>query len=504
MRIKLLLAMSLAVAMAVGARADVKPALVFTDNAVLQQNMAVPVWGTAEPGEAVTVSFGGQNKTTKADLKGDWSVKLGKLKASADGRALTITGKNSVTLTNLVVGEVWICSGQSNMEFPLLRSRNGTNAAVASDDPLLRLFLVQKATADEPLKSVAGSWKPCDKNSAPGFSAVGYFFGRDLRAARKVPVGLIGTYWGGSPAETWTQPDVLKNNPALAGIVSNYEKRVKSWDPEKEKNSFLARQTKWSNDVVKAKAEGRPPPSAVYMARDPKADAHRPGCLYNAMIAPLAPYAIRGATWYQGESNAGRPAQYETLLPEMIGNWRRAFGVGDFPFLIVQIATYAGQPPTIREAQLHIAKKTKNTAMIVSADWGENNDIHPTHKEPVGQRLALAARNLAYDDDVAYTGPVFEKMKISGPKAVLTFDNAVGGLVAKDGELQSFTISEYGSSNFVPAKATIVGRKKIEVQAGSVKVPGAVRYGWTNYFKADLFDKSGLPASPFRTDDWPL
>ncbi len=493
--------LGLVAAVALGANAEVKVASVFTDNAVLQQGVAVPVWGTAEPGEQITVSFGDQKKSVKADAKGDWSVKLSKMKANAEPQSLTVAGKNCVALTNLLVGEVWICSGQSNMEFPLSRAANAKEATAVCADPLLRLFLVAKANTDEPQKSVIGSWKLCDSNTAPGFSAVGYFFGRDLRTARKVPVGLIGTYWGGTPAESWTRRDVLEKNPLLAGILTNQEHRVATWDPAKAKKDYDFQKAKWTNEVAKAKAAGKTPPNGPRMAADPKTDPHRPACLYNAMIAPLVPYAIRGATWYQGESNAGRSKEYETLLPAMIKNWRDDFGVGAFPFLIVQISTYQGQPPTIREAQLHIAKNTKNTAMIVSADVGNETDIHPTQKEPVGGRLALAARDLAYGEEVEFTGPMFEKMKVSGSKAVLTFDEATGGLVAKDGQLKNFVIAEAGTTNFVPATATIVGKDKIEVSAESVKVPGAVRYGWANYFVADLFDKSGLPASPFRTDD---
>jgi sialate O-acetylesterase len=498
---KRMLGLCLFFAACAGAHAAVKPAALFTDNAVLQQGVAVPVWGTAEPGEAVTVTFGRQKKSTTADTNGCWSVKLAKMKASAEGRPLEISGTTSVILTNVVVGEVWICSGQSNMAFPLTRAHNGPAAADASTDPLLRVFQVQQAHADEPLNSAAGSWRPSESNAVRGFSAVGYFFGRDLRATRQVPVGLIGTYWGGTPAEAWTSRGVLEADPVLAGILTNHAHKIEVWDPDKVKAAFLLQQDRWSNEVAKAKAAGKELPGAPRLAADPKTDPHRPACLYNAMIAPLVPYAIRGATWYQGESNAGRAKEYETLLPAMIGNWRRDFGVGDFPFLLVQIATFKGQPPTIREAQLHIAERTKHAALVVSADWGEELDIHPTHKEPIGQRLALAARHVAYGERVAYRGPVFEKMKVSGGKAVLTFDEAEGGLVAPDGELKNFIVAEAGTTNFVPAQAAIVGRDRVEVAAPGVADPGAVRYGWTNYFKADLFDKSGLPASPFRTDD---
>ena len=483
---------------AAGTQAAVKPASLFTDNAVLQQGVPVPVWGTAAPGETITVTYGRQSATAAAADDGRWSVRLGKLKASAEGRPLVIAGTDTVTLTNVVVGEVWICSGQSNMQFPLARAHNATSALPAAIDPLLRLFLVQRAHADAPLAAAGGAWRPCDTNSARDFSAVGYFFGRDLRAARGVPVGLIGTYWGGTPAEAWTHHDLLEQHPTLVSLLTNHARAVANWDPEKAKATFREQQARWSNEVAKARAEGREPPGGPRLATDPKTSAQRPSGLYNAMIAPLVPYAIRGATWYQGESNASRAQEYETLLPVMIGGWRQDFGVGDFPFLLVQIASYQGQPPAIREAQRQIALKTKHTAMVVSADWGEEKDIHPTHKEPVGQRLALAARDLAYGEDVAYSGPVVVKAKAAGNRAVLTFDECDGGLVARGGALKLFDVAEQGTTNFVPAQAVLTGKDRITVEAAGITRPGVVRYAWTNFFVPDLFDQAGLPATPFR------
>lgn len=492
----------LLLAAALPAGADVNVASIFTDNAVLQQRVAVPVWGTAEPGEKVTVEFAGRKKTATTTAAGQWKVELPSMKASAEPRSLTIAGNNAITLTNILVGEVWICSGQSNMEWPLSRASNAVAAAGQSDDPLLRVFLVQKNAADAIQTAVTGAWQSAASNALWGFSAVGYFFGRDLRAARGVPVGLIGTYWGGTPAEAWTRRDLLEADPVLNTYVTNFNHQIATWDPQKARQNYETQRAKWSNDVAKARSAGQPLPNAPRAPQDPKTSPHRPSCLYNGMIAPLVPYAIRGATWYQGESNAGRAREYETLLPTMIGNWRDDFGVGSFPFLIVQIATYQGQPPTIREAQLHIEQNTKNVATIVSADWGDEKDIHPTHKEPIGGRLALAARQLAYDEDVEYSGPRLRRFKTDGAKAMLTFNRITGGsLEARGGALKNFVIAEAGTSNFVPAVAQLEGKDKVIVEAATVTNPGAVRYGWTNYFVPDLFDASGLPASPFRTDD---
>lgn len=500
MRLKIML--SLMAAVALGANAEVKLASVFTDNAVLQQGAAVPVWGTAAPGEEVTVTFGRQSKTAKADAAGNWSVKLSKMKASAEPQSLTAAGASSVTLTNILVGEVWICSGQSNMEWPLSKASNAIDAAAASTDPLLRVFAVQKNLSDEPLKTVTGSWQQAASNSVWSFSAVGYFFGRDLRAARKVPVGLIGTYWGGTPSEGWTKKSYLEASPEGIAYMTNFAAQIASWDPDKAKKNYETAKQKHQEAAAKAKAEGKPAPNAPRAPQDPKTSPHRPCALYNAMIAPLVPYAVRGATWYQGESNAGRSKEYEAVLPAMIKNWRDDFGVGEFPFLIVQIASFSGQPPTIREAQLHIEQNNKNVATIVCADHGEEFDIHPKAKEPVGARLALAARQLAYGEDVEYSGPRLKSFKVDGAKAVLTFNRITGGaLEAKGGALKNFVIAEAGTSNFVPATATIDGKNKVIVEAAGIAKPGAVRYCWTNWFVPDLFDKSGLPASPFRTDD---
>jgi sialate O-acetylesterase len=479
-------------------RAEVQPHPLFTDGAVLQRDIAVPVWGKAKSGEKVTVEFRGQTVSTTAAADGTWKVSLNKMDAGGPFK-LVIRGENTLTLTNVCVGEVWVCSGQSNMGFTLNSADNAATAIAASADPLLRLFKVPMVTADTPQYSVNAAWAVSATNTTPGFTAVGYFFGRDLRKALGVPVGLIMTAWGGSYAEAWTDRATLEK--VLPAAFDRYKESISEKslaNYEKSVQNVKKVQANFKNTVAKAKAEGKPAPKPPRMPDDPRTTKNRPSVLFNAMLAPLQPFAIRGAIWYQGESNAGRAKEYQTLFPTMIANWRQTWGLGDFPFFFVQIAPYNGQPPEIREAQLISWQKTPNTAMAVITDHGNAADIHPKAKEPVGQRLALAARALTYGEKIEYSGPVFKKMEIKGDKAVLSFDHLGGGLVAKDGALKGFTIAG-ADKKFITAEATIKG-DTVVVSSAEVKTPVAVRYGWANVPEVNLFNKAGLPATPFRTD----
>ncbi len=489
----------------VALRADVTPNALFSDNAVLQQGMPVPVWGTANEGEMVAVSFAGQKAETVAK-GGKWKVVLPPLKASETPQTMTISGANKVEIKNLLVGEVWVCSGQSNMQFSVANKGEWQTGLVNQEDvlknahdPLLRLFNVSRQGKPEPQSNVGGSWSECTSETLADFSAVGYFFGRDLRKTQHVPVGLIGANFGGTPAEKWASREALEANPALRDILDEHEKALQAYPArlEKYKTDEPALLEKWNADDQKAKAAGKPSP------RKPKAPANPvnngPACLYNAMIAPLQPFAIKGAIWYQGESNYLRAMQYQTLFPAMIKSWRDAWGQGEFPFLFVQIAPHQDMPPEIRESQLLSWLKTPNTAMAVTTDVGDPKDIHPRQKEPVGARLALAARAVAYGEKIEFSGPVFDALKVKGNKATLTFTHVGGGLVAKDGALKGFTIAG-ADKNFVPATAAISG-DQVVVSSDQVALPVAVRYGWANVPDVNLFNKSGLPASPFRTDE---
>ncbi len=474
----------------------------FTEGAVLQQGVPVPVWGTAEPGEEVTVRLAGSTRIAKAGGDGLWAVRLPAMKASAEPRTLTVTGKtpeSKIEIPGVLVGEVWVCSGQSNMQWTLGASEGGTNAAMEAKDPLLRLYKVPMTKADAPQAAVTSRWTSCEFTNSIGFSGVAFFFGREMRAARKVPVGLIQTAWGGTPAESWTPRPILEGHADLKVLLDEHAKAVADYSAAKAEESLQKGLVAWSNAVVKAKAENRALPQRPRKTEPPADKPQRPCCLYNAMIHPLVPYAIRGAIWYQGESNSGRAKQYETLFPVMIGSWRQAWGQGDFPFLFVQIAPHNGMVPEIREAQLVSWMKTPKTAMAVITDVGEETDIHPKKKEPVAKRLALAAQAVAHGEKVVYCGPVFRVMTVHGNRAVVEFSHTGSGLVAAEGGLKDFTIAAAGSTNFVPAQA-VVESGRVVVTSPDIAVPGAVRYGWTNWFVGSLFNKEGLPATPFRTD----
>lgn len=426
------------------ARAAVKPNCLFSENAVLQQGVRLPVWGTASDGEKITVTFQNQTVTTIA-RDGRWMAYLNPLKAGGPF-VLTINGENSVVLTNVLVGEVWLCSGQSNMEMPLAATTNASQSIALAGDPQLRVFTIPHGTADEPRTELPGNcdWKLSTPGAAKYFSAVAYFFGHDLRKALKVPVGLIHSSVGGTPAEAWTARAALEADPDLKPLA--------------------------------AKGSG----------------------LYNAMIAPLQPYALAGVIWYQGEQNNKRASEYRELFPALIRNWRDAWGQGDFPFLFVQIAPHRDMTPEIREAQFLTWQKVPRTAMVVTTDVGEANNIHPTRKEPVGARLALAARAIAYGEKLEYSGPVYDSMKLKGNVAILSFTHIGGGLVAEGGELKGFSLAGQ-DGDFMDATAKINGHKVI-VSSPAVAKPLAVRYGWSNVPEGNLFNREGLPATPFRTD----
>lgn len=478
--------------------AEVKPNPLFSDNAVLQRDGKVPVWGTADEGEKVTVEFAGQKLETVAK-DGKWKVELPPMPASSEPRTLTVSGaSNTVTATNILVGEVWLCSGQSNMEWRLDKATNGAAAAAASADPLLRLTLLAHRDIDIPQERADIAWKPCESNSVAGFSAVGYYFGRDLRSRLGVPVGLIGSYYGGTPAEAWTSRETLAADPRFKPLQDRQAKSEADFDPAKLEARNQKIKADYEAAAAQAVAEGKPKPAGPRLMVPPAKDKNRPSCLYNGMIAPLQPYALRGVIWYQGESNAGEYVLYRKLFPAMITSWRKQWGMGDFPFLFVQIAPFKRQNPGIREAQLISWDSVPNAAMAVTTDVGNPDDIHPIDKEPVGHRLALAARALAYGEKIEYSGPIQSSMKVEGNRAVLSFTHMGDGLIAKDGALRGFMVAG-SDGRFFPARAEIKG-ETVEVSSLEVPVPTAVRYGWAYVPDVNLFNKEGLPASPFRTD----
>jgi sialate O-acetylesterase len=497
-------------------RADVKPHSLFVDGAVLQRGQTVPVWGTADPTESVEVGLFRDDKEIAAakpgvaDKDGHWRCDLPALNDAGGPYELRIKGKsNSVTVKDVLVGEVWVCSGQSNMEWPLSRSKGAKAAIKGSADPKIRLFRVTNGPSLTPEYEAKGQWVECNPKAVENFSAVGYYFGRYLRHKLDVPVGLIQNAWGGTPAEVWTSRKVLESDPALKHLVENFEQRVKDYPKQLEGYANAAEQ--YIDAIEKGKNDGKAGQKPKKPG-DPKTFVYSaPFLLYNARIATIIPYAIRGAIWYQGESNAGpvRAEEYATLFPAMIKNWRHDWGQGDFPFLFVQLAPFqdidadATDTPWawLREAQRQTSLTVPNTAMAVITDLGDEQDIHPKDKRPVGQRLAFAALDLAYGQKVPYTGPVYDSMKVENGKAVVSFKNADSGLEARAGELTGFTIAGK-DGKFVPAMAVLQGNQVV-VSSPEITEPAAVRFGWANYPVVNLWGKDGLPASPFRTDNFP-
>jgi sialate O-acetylesterase len=466
-------------------RAELKPNALFSDGMVLQRDFACPVWGTAAAGTEVAVEIAGQKKSAKAGADGKWSLKLDPLPAGGP-HELKIGG---ATLKDVLVGEVWICSGQSNMEWSVNSSANPAEEKAAANHPKLRHFGVKKNPADTPQAEVVGSWKVCSPENVGSFTAVGYYFGRELLKSLDVPIGLIHTSWGGTAAELWTKNELLAGNPELKPLVDDFPKRMKSYETALENHPKA---------VEKAKAEGKPEP------RKPSKPM-APSCLYNGMIAPLLPYGIRGAIWYQGESNASRAKQYETLFPLMIKNWREDWGQGDFPFGFVQLANFMARKPEPGEsnwAELRDAQtKTlalPNTGMAVIIDIGDEKDIHPKNKQDVGKRLAAWAQAQVYGQSIVYSGPLFDSCKAEGTSIRVAFKHVGGGLVAKGDGLKGFAIAGE-DGKFVWADAKIDG-ETVVVSSPKVEKPAAVRYAWADNPDCNLYNKEGFPASPFRSD----
>jgi sialate O-acetylesterase len=450
------------------ALADVKLPAVISNNMVLQAGKPLPIWGAADAGEKVTVKAAGQEKSATADDKGKWRVALDPIDVS-DPIELTVAGKNTITFKDVLIGEVWLCSGQSNMEFPLKRASNADEAIKAADHPKMRLFRVGRAYKDEPQEDLAGGkWELCSPQNVGEFTAVGYFFGAELHEKLNMPVGLIQSDWGGTRAEAWMPK-------------ATFDSLNLPYEPA------------WTQEWLHPKQN----PASTQPAKERPYEA--PAVLYNSMIAPFAGYAMRGAAWYQGETNTAYPVDYRRVLGAMITSWRDAWGEGEFPFLIVQLPNFEG--PTrdwvaLRKSQQQVTKDLPNVAMAVTIDLGEAKNIHPTRKQPVGHRLAVLAEKTVYGRDVPYSGPTFKSMQSSGGEITVSFDHADGGLVSK-GEVQGFEIAG-DDGKFFPAKAKITGDDQVVLSADGVASPKMVRYGWQNNPTCTLYNKADLPAAPFE------
>ncbi|MCX5660800.1 MAG: 9-O-acetylesterase [Planctomycetota bacterium] len=645
--------------MASRAAADVQLPHIFSDHMVLQQKQPIPVWGSAEPGEEVAVSLDGKTIKTKGDDKGRWMVRLPAREAKPGQKALTlmVEGKNKLAFTDVLVGEVWICSGQSNMQMAVAQCNNAAAEIAAAKFPEIRFFSVPNITAPFPKEDCEGGWSVCAPDTVGGFSGVGFFFGRHVHETLKVPVGLINTSWGGTIAEAWTSGPALRAkhpefNAALDEVESTsdaakdaaaaYKAKMEKYDqarkaayameddlegaaklaaPDLDDSGWktmalpanwkakelpdvdgLVRFRKtidipaawagkeiilwtgpidevdntWFNGaLVGGKGKFRtndtsfwsvpreyhvpgklvkPGPNVVAvrvynavgagglcgapaetmfaeladgsdkthipLAGDwrynvelalpplpPNANApNSPSLLFNSMIHPLIPYGIRGAIWYQGESNIGRDKQYRTLLPTLVADWRTRWGEGDFPFLVVQLANHTPRNPApeesgwaaLREAQAMAVATMPNAGLAVSIDIGDAADIHPKNKQDVGIRLGLAARAIAYKEEVAFHGPTFKAMAVKEGKARLTFTHVDKGLVMKGDALKGFAVCG-ADKKFVWAQARVEG-DEVVLSSEQVPEPTAVRYNWASNPEGNLYNGEGLPAVPFRTD----
>ena len=498
-------------------RAEVQLASPFGSHMVLQRDRPVPVWGTAADGEDVTIEFAGQKQSTKAGADGAWRVDLPPLTASGEGRQFKVTGSKTaqpILLEDVIVGEVWLASGQSNMDFTVSKMvkyfagvANEEQEIAAAQYPLIRMFTGEAVKAHAPQTRVPGGWRVCRPETVPAFSAVGYFFARDLHRELQVPVGIVTLAFGASTAEAWIRREALATDPELRPMLERFDAAVQAFrtnppavaaPPRSEDVSAPANRA--TNAASGSRRRGGGPP------RDPVQDQHNPTVLFNGMIQPVIPFALRGVLWYQGESIVGGAAGralYPRVQAALVQDWRRLWGQGDFPFYIVQLAGQEAESnsPWVREAQATILA-LPNTGMAVTTDIGERKNVHPHNKQDVGARLARIALAKVHGRKVEFSGPTYESLKIDGGAIRLKFAHPGGGLVARGGPLQGFVIA--GSDlKFVPAQARIDG-ETVVVSSPEVTVPTAVRYAWVNYpHDANLYNAVGLPAAQFRTDGDP-
>lgn len=474
--------------------ADVKLPNVFGDHMVLQQGQKNKVWGLAEHGENVTVSIDGQSHQATAGADGKWQIMLDPLKVGGPYE-LKVTGKNTITIKDVLVGEVWICSGQSNMQWSVNSSNDADLERATAKYPKLRMINFPQVGTQDPVWSHDRHWMVCTPETVGSFSAVGYFFGRQLQQTLDVPVGLINNAWGGSACEAWVRRDLLAADAKYKPLLDSWAEREAQFKALSDKGDSLTEDEKKQLNALRGQLSGN----------------HRPANIYNGVLLSHLGYGIKGSIWYQGESNASRAYQYRDLFPLMIKNWRDDWGQGDFPFYWVQLADFMGETPEpgdsawaeLREAQTMTMSRLPNTGEAVIIDIGEGKDIHPMNKVDVGRRLARWALAKDYGVKIPFHSPQYKAMEVQGNKIVLTFDHVDGGWRPFDvAEPRGFAIAG-ADKKFVWGTAKILPDGKIEVSSPAVTEPVAVRYAWANNPVVNMYSKAGLPLTPFRTDDWP-
>ncbi|MGD0262598.1 MAG: sialate O-acetylesterase [Verrucomicrobiota bacterium] len=497
------------------ARAEVRLPKVFSSHMVLQQDKPLVIWGWAEPNETVTVALSTGSRQVQANERGEWKTVLPAMKTGGP-YTLTVSGSTKVHFEDVMIGEVWLCSGQSNMEMGIGMARDAQKEIAAADYPGIRLLKVTKSWKPEPQNDIEGTWKVCSPKTVAeggwsGFSACGYYFGRELHQKLGVAVGLIDASWGGTRIEPWTPPEGFAAVPALK---KDYE-RVELGDPrtalhQQRLEQVLKETERWLAAARQALTDRALVPTMPAYPAELLAphDVQNPTALYNGMIHPLHPFALRGAIWYQGESNSTEGMLYAERMKALIGGWRQVWGEGDFPFYFVQIApfTYGHNPEVIGEfweAQT-AAQAVPNTGMAVINDIGNLKDIHPANKQEVGRRLALWALAKTYgQENLVYSGPTFKAMTIEGDKLRLTFDPMGGGLASRDGKpLSWFEVIDADEGGFVKADARIDGTAVV-LSAPSVKHPVAMRFAWSMLAEPNLMNAEGLPAGAFRAGTVP-
>jgi sialate O-acetylesterase len=474
---------------------NINPASIFGNNMVIQQGINAPIWGTAKPNQKLTLLFADKVQKTKADKTGKWMVKLPIMKAGGPYKMLISSGKDSVMYPSVFVGEVWLAGGQSNMQLLMPEIKNAGKEIADANYLGIRFFTVGMNISHKPVDKVKGEWQICTPENAKKFSATAYFFARELHQQKQVPVGIIASSWGSSPAEAWTSSESLLTYPDFKDSITKYQQLQADW--ELLYANYLADRETLKTQPTSSKKPVLP------------LEKNYPSALYNAMIAPLVPYGIKGIIWYQGENNARKAFQYRSLFPLLINDWRSKWNNNNLPFVFVQLANhkvkntepvFKDEWALLREAQL-MALQVPNTGMAVTIDIGEANNIHPKNKQDVGKRLFLAANHLAYNNTTdTYSGPIYQSINIISNEAEISFTHIGKGLVIKGDTLTGFAIAG-ADKKFYWANAKVKGEKVI-VSSPMVANPVAVRYAWASNPNALFYNLDGLPASPFRTDEW--